>query len=1848
MTHVLIERMGWVLIHSLWQFALLSLLSGVVALALSRRSAQSRYLFHVITMAGFVVSSIATWSLVRVESPSLIAQSDVTDARQLEDAALQELRPTLGESRDDAMADQRIVTGEYLIQMNAPGSGDEAVPEFVSASPNRALTFSERIRSLLRPWLSWIVVSWSLGVVLLSMRPLIGWHMLRRLRQRGVSAPTDEIRAALFRVATQMGLRRAVDVMLSSVAQVPVVVGYVRPVILLPVAFALSVPLSQLEAILAHELAHVRRHDFVLNLLQTLIETVFFYHPAVWWLSHRIRVEREHCCDDLAVSILKDRIEYGRALVSVEELRGRSTVLAMSAADGSLLSRVQRIVGGVSDRSDLNPRWPVVIVGLAMLGLLLKLTVGSSDSTMAANFPLESQGDESTRPDDSVSSNSDATTATFGETKYIAELPDGRSIEFVGMTKNTRPASEGWRPDGSPIGEIGVWPSTILLHNKNTSAAYNPEEPHPDPDEDAVDLLFRFRGLRSQPSIKFDLPSNGSSFHHLPVKDPYELRVSTRLRGEPPPGATWSPPDGVVRIGLTDEPWGKWLQIDERGQVLNPLTDEDLYRSHYERIQIVRVEPHERTPDKKALMLRQPKNRYELYDFEMRGIDAEEKTQWVLEQQSTGAPDPEMTEQLWGLAFPETKTLVRYEFRLRPNRYWGTFENVSFVPGASTEIKIKVEAIPVSLSESTVAPPKKALGDVNGDAPADPMERMVSLNASGLPVKDALEKIARDAGLGIQIDLNALKQVDFDAERPVTLDVQGVPFKAALEKLIPWDDNPQIVREIRQGKLIVTTLEESLVRTASRLPEWMRPLQQKGLSVYLNEKDEVESVTLSGDVTEELLERVASLPHLTKLELSAAKLQSTSILKHLSGMPKLESFSAAQVTSQDVELGDDVIRSLLPVKSLRALSLNECGTTNAGAKLLEEMPQLTSLNLYQEGKLTDEALKSIRRLSQLKSLSMISYVGTQRLGWMRFSAEGTRLLSRLKRLEILNLVGHEVTAETLELPNLVTLGLGHENIGDDVAAKVAELQSLRNLELNYCRISDTGMKGIAALPNLQRLELSSLTITDAGLAPLGNSQQLRHVTLRAVNASDATLRQFARIKTLNRLDLYGGGAGGLGRGPGYTINGLVELKSLPDFRTLWMTNMTLGAGSYPQLKELPRLTELTMVMCDISEGEVELLETALPQARITHLTGGGSWLPKKEKRRLLAPAVAKPQATDNLEKPSQVTAEEKSTKELEPEEGDDPGQKNRDQAHTKPGSQKLDGSSDQPVGKSSIVIKYDIPGAEQTGKIHVRCVDENREIGERAQGRGRMAWIEVENGSELRIENMEADKYVVSRLRTVPLIKDSRRGPHFSDLYFLDETYVQLWNDDVTTVRMMRPGGKSISGKVLGIKEQGLANAVVYVNSQRPKELSELLAPTKGLVDVVPTDADGNFKTEPLSPGTYVLTAVIYTAKDLHNITRSDVENVNYWGEATVTILGDVPTQPLKIELFAVNKTPPSRNVEFERVVDFHAGKTSDQNNHGNSPNSPFQKQNRPETKADSKQQSDKKITVIVRNGNDVASELRDRVSQESRIVNLPQGFAYPFVRIDTIVVQADPQRPGHVIARVKFLKEADEDRRIVMTVKGLDEAGKILLHTWDVIADPRTGKPGTSLVATRLEGATSLFSTSRANLLQSVLSELHTVEIIFTEVKLHDLRHMPENPSKTNLRITSPDVDGKFTVKFDNPQDDAESERWDLDAKKHQVIFQVAVNDPQGRLTNKIFQQLAAQPHGGYRVDVQVPSKSFEYSTVSVTFVTIQPDHDVWVSDFFHKGKKTNYHGIWSSDGGLLVRTALDGGPYALTSRNR
>lgn len=497
------------------------------------------------------------------------------------------------------------------------------------------------------------------------------------------------------------------------------------------------------------------------------------------------------------------------------------------------------------------------------------------------------------------------------------------------------------------------------------------------------------------------------------------------------------------------------------------------------------------------------------------------------------------------------------------------------------------------------------------------LDRIVSLTADNMPLRDALMKVVGDADLGIELDDEALSKAGLALDKRVSVKFENVPLARAIGYLIDWNAHPTVLREVRRGRLVFTTLDVWQASIAASLPEWMTPFYNKGLLATLDDDDEVATVTVGSIVNDELMSNLKSLPKLRELSIDSTKKLTPAGLTHLGQMSRLEKLTLFQINADGVGLGDDAIRSLTGLESLRELTIIECGTTDAGVKLLKKLPHLTALTLSKEGSLTDGALKSIARLSRLRSLSLPSYVGTRR-GRMRFSADGIRHLKGLKELESLHLVGHDVPADALMFPKLKSLALGYagpddprelgrDAIGDDVAKRIHALRALRDLELSYFAVSDDGLKFVAGLPELRRLTLRSSRITDAGIDHFRYHKRLEHVTLRVAGATDKGLRHLAQVQSLTRLDLDGGGRQ-------FSMAGLQQLKYLPRLETLWLTNFDIPGGGYDGLKELRHLRELTLLRANITEMERDALAKALPNTRISAATGRGDFYPRVPKR----------------------------------------------------------------------------------------------------------------------------------------------------------------------------------------------------------------------------------------------------------------------------------------------------------------------------------------------------------------------------------------------------------------------------------------------------------------------------------------------------------------------------------------------------------------------------------------------------------------------------------------------------------
>ena len=296
-----LRTLGWTLLHFLWQGAGLAALFAVASAVC--RSASARYALAVGALVLMLVSPVVTFTWLHAQA-----------------------NPAVRTRAEGAM------TGPATSTQNATApSGSHAA--------TIAGTRSEPATGML-----WLVEAWFLGVLLLSLRTAGGLFLIERMRRKEIRPVAAELYARCMALQRRMGLDRVIRYCECHRLDAPAVLGWLRPVVLLPVRALTGLNEEQIEAVIAHELAHIRRFDCFVNLFQIATETLLFYHPAVWWVSQRVRAEREHCCDDEAIAICGDAVNYARALTLMEEWR-TAPALMMAANRSPLRERVLRVLG---------------------------------------------------------------------------------------------------------------------------------------------------------------------------------------------------------------------------------------------------------------------------------------------------------------------------------------------------------------------------------------------------------------------------------------------------------------------------------------------------------------------------------------------------------------------------------------------------------------------------------------------------------------------------------------------------------------------------------------------------------------------------------------------------------------------------------------------------------------------------------------------------------------------------------------------------------------------------------------------------------------------------------------------------------------------------------------------------------------------------------------------------------------------------------------------------------------------------------------------------------------------------------------------------------------------------------------------------------------------------------------------------------------------------------------------------------------------------------------------------------------------------------------------------------------
>jgi bla regulator protein blaR1 len=331
------------LMHSLWQGVLLAIITGAIIIFTRKASAAFRYNLLVGTLALFAVGVTGTF-IGQLQKPASTGASFSAISRP---GAIQ------------TTAAHVITTASVPAQVASP-----------IAQLHGTGNISETVISYFNTHYNIIVLLWFLIICAKSIQMAVGLHAVFHLKHTKVFAVGGDWENRLLGLAKQLHIEQAIRMMASGIAKVPMVVGHLKPVILMPIGLINSLTTNEVEAILIHELAHIRRRDYLVNMLQSLMEIVFFFNPAVLWISQLIKTERENCCDDLAIAQSCNKANYVRALVSCAEYRatGAAYVMAFPGTKNTLLYRVKRIADNRNYSLNLLEK-TILAVCLVLMGL---------------------------------------------------------------------------------------------------------------------------------------------------------------------------------------------------------------------------------------------------------------------------------------------------------------------------------------------------------------------------------------------------------------------------------------------------------------------------------------------------------------------------------------------------------------------------------------------------------------------------------------------------------------------------------------------------------------------------------------------------------------------------------------------------------------------------------------------------------------------------------------------------------------------------------------------------------------------------------------------------------------------------------------------------------------------------------------------------------------------------------------------------------------------------------------------------------------------------------------------------------------------------------------------------------------------------------------------------------------------------------------------------------------------------------------------------------------------------------------------------------------------------------------
>ena len=482
-----VQALGWSLIHFLWQGAVIGALFAVARGMLPKEQSAIRYAVGLGALIALVACPLITFFLMW--SPA-----------GFEAASIESLAPTTA----------------------------------TSVLPSVTLGASAGSAS----WLPFLVAGWVSGVLLMIWRGMRQWRALERIATRLAWRQT-EIEEMLVQVARRFGSLPAARVLVSACIDTPTLIGWFKPVILLPVAVVIGFPRHQLELILAHELGHLRRYDHLVNLGQAVVETLLFYHPVVHWISREVRHEREICCDNLVLRLTESEPrEYARTLAALENVRQLAPQLAVAASGGMLLDRVRRIVGAgaprTHNRRSLLGVWLVASICSLLLPAIVIVSNSMDDHAGGAVETLsEVEQNLAKPPFDITFAPSSLAALTFADLSPVVAEPTS-IVQPIAAVKRPHEASGTASNDALPL-EMAV-SSVPQMHQSVEKPAVAPEVADLEIQSARVELAAVETAVAAQAApvlvrkISPDYPDNGFGSQHSKVDFEFSIDRGGNVR----------------------------------------------------------------------------------------------------------------------------------------------------------------------------------------------------------------------------------------------------------------------------------------------------------------------------------------------------------------------------------------------------------------------------------------------------------------------------------------------------------------------------------------------------------------------------------------------------------------------------------------------------------------------------------------------------------------------------------------------------------------------------------------------------------------------------------------------------------------------------------------------------------------------------------------------------------------------------------------------------------------------------------------------------------------------------------------------------------------------------------------------------------------------------------------------------------------------------------------------------------------------------------------------------------------------------------------------------------------------